>query len=390
MNVSQRASAIQPSATLEIAAKAAAMRAQGRAVLDFSAGEPDFPTPPPICEAAAQAIRDGRTRYTPTVGLPEVRRALAEYVGLRKRVAVDPASVVLTAGVKSGIYLALLACTDPGDEVLGLAPYWVTYPWATRIAGGTYRAVATTPEMRPDLSALRAAITPRTRALMINSPNNPSGVVYSEEEIQSLVQFCAEQDLWLLSDEIYEDLVFGGRRHYSPLSASGDAAERVILLSGFSKTYCMTGWRAGYIVAPPPLAAKIGGLLSHVSGNINTPTQFAIIEAMRSGGPFLAEMQRAFADRRDLIVSSLRGLPSVHCPDPDGAFYALADFRAHIGGAYKDDATLALALLEEAEVAAVPGSAFGAPGYIRFSYATHIDNIAAGMQRLAQFFAKRR
>ncbi|MBK9385117.1 MAG: pyridoxal phosphate-dependent aminotransferase [Planctomycetes bacterium] len=388
MNVSQRAAAIEPSATLEIAAKAAAMRAQGRDVLSFSAGEPDFPTPPPICRAAMEAIEKGHTKYTATAGLPEVRQALAKYLGARKGVAIDPACVLLTAGVKSGVYLALLACLDPGEEVLGIAPYWVTYPWAVKIAGGHYRAVAPGPGMRPDLAALRAALTPRTRALLINSPNNPSGVVYTAEEMASLVQFCAEHDLWLLSDEIYEDLVFGGLKHVSPLSVGGDAEERVILLSGFSKSYCMTGWRAGYIVAPKRLAGHLSDVLSHISGNITTPTQHAILEAIHSGGPYLASMQREFAPRRDAMVRGLRSLPGVRCPDPDGAFYVLADFSAHLGGRWKDDAALALAFLEEADVAAVPGAAFGAPKHVRFSYATPVANIEEGMRRLQRFFAR--
>jgi aspartate aminotransferase len=389
MNVSQRAAAIEPSATLEIAAKAAAMRAQGRDVLSFSAGEPDFPTPPPICRAAMAAIEKGHTKYTATAGLPEVRQALAQYLGARKDVAIDPARVILTAGVKSGVYLALLACLDPGDEVLGIAPYWVTYPWAAKIAGGHYRAVPPGPGMRPDLAALRAAVTPRTRALLINSPNNPSGVVYTAEEMAALVQFCAEHDLWLLSDEIYEDLVFGGLKHVSPLSVGGDAQERVILLSGFSKSYCMTGWRAGYIVAPKRLAGHLSDVLSHIAGNITTPTQHAILEAIHSGGPYLATMQREFEPRRDAMVRGLRSLPGVRCPDPDGAFYVLADFSAHLGGRWKDDAALALAFLEEADVAAVPGAAFGAPKHVRFSYATPVANIEEGMRRLQRFFARK-
>jgi aspartate aminotransferase len=389
MNVSQRAAAIEPSATLEIAAKAASMRAQGRDVLSFSAGEPDFPTPPPVCRAVTEAIERGHTKYTATSGIPEVRQALARYLSERKGVAIEASRIVLTAGVKPGVYLALLACLDPGDEVLGIAPYWVTYPWATQIAGGFYRAVAPGPGMRPDLQALRAALTPRTRALLINSPNNPSGVVYTAEEVAALVEFCATHDLWLLSDEIYEDLVFGEKKHVSPLSVGGGAEERVVLLSGFSKSYCMTGWRAGYVVAPPKLAAHLSDVLSHVSGNINTPTQYAILEAIRSGAPYLAHMQREFAPRRDAMVRGLRSLPGVRCPDPDGAFYVLADFSAHLGGRWKDDAALALAFLEEAEVAAVPGAAFGAPGHVRFSYATPVANIEEGIRRLQRFFAER-
>ncbi|MBL8899903.1 MAG: pyridoxal phosphate-dependent aminotransferase [Planctomycetes bacterium] len=390
MNVSQRAAAIEPSATLEIAAKAAAMRAQGRDVLSFSAGEPDFPTPPPVCRAAIEAIEKGHTKYTATAGLVEVRQALARYLGDRKGVAIDPARVLLTAGVKPGVYLALLACLDPGDEVLGIAPYWVTYPWAAKIAGGTYRAVQPGPGMRPDLDALRAAVTPRTRALLINSPNNPSGVVYTAEEVAALVAFCAEHGLWLLSDEIYEDLVFGGRKHVSPLSVGGAAEDLVVLLSGFSKSYCMTGWRAGYVVAPKKLAGHLSDVLSHISGNITTPTQHAILEAIRSGGPYLAHMQREFEPRRDAMVRGLRSLPGVRCPEPEGAFYVLADFSAHLGGMWKDDAALALAFLEEAEVAAVPGAAFGAPGHVRFSYATPVENIEEGMRRLQRFFALQR
>ncbi len=389
MNVSQRAAAIEPSATLEIAAKAAAMRARGRDVLSFSAGEPDFPTPPPVCRAAMDAIERGHTKYTPTAGLAEVRSALARYLGERKGVELDPSRVVLTAGVKPGVYLALLACLDPGDEILGIAPYWVTYPWAAKIAGAHYRAVPPGPLMRPDLAALRAAVGPRTRALIINSPNNPSGVVYTREEVRELVRFCREHGLWLLSDEIYEDLVFGGRQHVSPLSVGEGAEECVVLLSGFSKSYCMTGWRAGYAVAPPRLATHLSDVLSHVSGNISTPTQYAILEAIRSGGPYLAAMQREFEPRRDAMVQGLRSLPGVRGPEPEGAFYVLADFSAHLGGRWKDDAALALAFLEEAEVAAVPGAAFGAPGHVRFSYATPVASIEEGVRRLQRFFAEK-
>ena len=384
MKLSQRAAAIEPSSTLALSERANELRAQGRPVLSFTAGEPDFPTPEPICLAAWEAIQRGQTRYTATTGLLELREGIANYLQETRGVTLQPGQIVVTAGVKQAVLFTLQTLLDPGDEILGITPYWVTYPWAAHIVGVRFVPAPSTPDCRPDIAALEERVTDRTRALLINSPNNPSGAVYDRDEMKALSEFARRKGLWLISDDIYEDLVFGDSPWVSPYHVADDH-DHIICLSGFSKSYAMTGWRVGYFAGPQHIAKAMAAVQGHSSGNIATPSQAAAIEALRSGRACVDTMRREFEARRDAIHVGLTNIPGIECPKPSGAFYALPSVKNFLGERYASDVELAEALLDRADLAVVPGSSFGASGHIRFSYATSIENIREGLNRLAAF-----
>jgi len=395
--ISARAAAVAESATLAIDAKAKALQAAGEDVVGFGAGEPDFPTPAHIVEAAVEACRDPKNhRYTPGAGLPELREAIAAKTLRDTGFAVEAAQVIVTNGGKQAVLEAFATLLDPGDEVLMPAPYWTTYPEAIHLAGGVPVEVPTTPESgyRVSLSQLEDALTPRTKVLLFVSPSNPTGAVYDEPEMAALATWADERGLWVVTDEIYEHLVYGSARMYSMPVLVPELADRCIVVNGVAKTYAMTGWRVGWLIGPRDVAKAAANLQSHATSNVCNVAQRAALAAITGPLDDVARMRSVYDRRRRAIVAALSELPGVVCPQPEGAFYAFPSFAGALGrplgpGRRTPGSTLELAemVLEEAKVAFVPGEAFGAPGCGRFSYALADEDLAEGMARLAKFFS---
>jgi aspartate aminotransferase len=395
MQLSTRARTLQPSPTLAIDARAKEMMRQGVDIVSLGAGEPDFDTPVAVVEAAHAAASSGKTKYTPVAGIPELREAIAAHLSKTHGVAVDASRVVVTNGAKQALFNALQALVDPGDEVVAFAPYWVSYPDLILLAGGRMVASPVDDATRePDLTAFEKALTRRTRGVIVNTPNNPTGAVYSRACLERLVAICQERGLWILSDEIYERLVYDGLTHVSPAMVGGEGFERTIVASGFSKSYAMTGWRLGYMVGPKEVADAAATIQGQVTSNVNTPTQWAALAALKADVKDQKKMVAEFQARRSLVVAGMReALGSrVKVHEPKGAFYLLFDVRPFLGKSYEgtllaDDATLVNRLLERALVATVPGSAFGAPGFVRMSYATSRENLTKAVERIRAFLA---
>ncbi|MDR1789553.1 MAG: pyridoxal phosphate-dependent aminotransferase [Opitutaceae bacterium] len=377
-----------PSPTLAVDTKAKALTAAGEDVCGFAAGEPDFDTPEHIKEAAIAALRDGKTKYAPTPGILPLREAVAADCAERLGVAAVPAQVIVSPGGKFSCYLALLATCSPGDEVLIPAPYWVSYPEMAKLAGAKPVFIPTTEAsgFRVTPEQLEAAVTPRTRLLILNSPSNPTGAVYSRKELEGIADVALRRGLLILSDEIYEHLIYDGERHVSPASFSAEMAARVIITSGFSKTYAMTGWRLGTTVAPLPIAKAIAGLQSQTASNATTFAQYGALAALREkekSAASVAAMLAAFDRRRRFLHAELNKIPGVRCALARGAFYLFPNISAH-GLSSERFCEL---LLERQKVAAVFGSAFGAEGHLRLSYATGDATLQKGVARLAEFCA---
>ena len=391
--VSGRLGAIAPSATLAIDARAKDMRSAGRPVIVFGAGEPDFPTPAHVVAAAEAACRDPRFHhYTPASGLPELRAAIAEKTQRDNGLAVTAAQVVVTNGGKQALYNAFAAILDPGDEVLLPAPYWTTYPETISLAGGTAVEVHTDESTGylATVEQLEAARTPRTRALVFVSPSNPTGAVYPAAEIEAIGRWAVEHRIWVVTDEIYQDLRYGsaaeGRYPSMPVLVP-ELAERCIVVNGVAKSYAMTGWRVGWLIAPPDIAAATGNLQSHASSNVCNVAQAAALAALTGPQDAVETMRRAFDRRRQTMTRLLAAIPGVSCPEPLGAFYCYPSVGALLGSdlsghRVSTSAELAELLLEEIEIAVVPGEAFGTPGYLRLSYALGDDDLEEGVRRL--------
>jgi aspartate/methionine/tyrosine aminotransferase len=393
--ISALVGAISESATLKVDAKAKALKAEGRPVIGFGAGEPDFPTPAYVVEAAAEACRDPRNhRYTPAGGLPELRQAIADKTRRDSGYAVEPAQVLVTNGGKHAIYGAFATITDPGDEVLLPAPYWTTYPEAIRLAGGVPVEVLAdeTQGYKVTVEQLEAARTERTTALLFNSPSNPTGAVYTAEEIRAIGAWALEHDLWVVADEIYEHLVYDGLETGSMPVLVPELAERCIVVNGVAKTYAMTGWRVGWLIAPTDVVKAATNLQSHATSNVSNVAQRAALAAVSGDLAAVEEMKTAFDRRRRTIVSMLNEIDGIVCPMPEGAFYAYPSVKALLGKEYDgrtvtSSADLAELILDLAEVAVVPGEAFGSPGYLRLSYALGDDDLVEGITRLQKLFA---
>ena len=377
-------------------AKAKALKAQGEDVIGFGAGEPDFPTPAHIVEAAAAACREPRNHhYTPAAGLPELRDAIATKTARDSQFDVTAAQVLVTNGGKQAVEEAFASLLDPGDEVLLPAPYWTTYPEVVRLAGGVPVEVQTTPESgyKVTVEQLERALTPRTKVLLFVSPSNPTGAVYGEDEMRALATWADERGLWVVTDEIYEHLVYGSARFHSMPVLVPELAERCIIVNGVAKTYAMTGWRVGWLIGPLDVVKAAANLQSHSTSNVCNVAQMAALAALSGGLEDVKEMRSVYDRRRRAIVAALSDLPGVLCPEPEGAFYAFPSFAgvlgrpfAGLGKAPTTTLELAELVLEEAKVAFVPGEAFGAPGCGRFSYALADDDLAEGMARLAKLF----
>ena len=393
--ISQRIGSIAESATLKVDSKAKALKAAGRPVVSFAAGEPDFPTPEHIVEAAVVAARDPRNhKYTPAAGLPEFREAIAAKTLRDSGLEVSPSQIIVTNGGKQAVYQAFATLLDPGDEVLVPTPYWTTYPEAIKLAGGRQVDVFAGADQGylVTVEQLEAVRTPRTKVLLFVSPSNPTGAVYSPEQVAAIGAWAEEHGLWVISDEIYQNLTYDGVRAVSIVEATPALADRTILVNGVAKTYAMTGWRLGWMVGPADAIAGAGNLQSHLSSNVSNISQRAGIAALTGPQDSVEQMRLAFDRRRKLIVDGLNAIPGVVCPTPEGAFYVYPDVTGLLNrewGGVTPSSSLELAdlILEQAEVAAVPGEAFGPSGYLRFSYALGDDDIREGVSRLQRLFA---
>jgi aspartate/methionine/tyrosine aminotransferase len=394
--ISRRIAGIAESATLAVDAKAKALKAAGRPVIGFGAGEPDFPTPDYIVEAAVAACRDPRNhRYTPAAGLPELREAVAEKTRRDSGVEVSPSQVLVTNGGKQAVYQAFATLLDPGDEVLLPTPYWTTYPEAIRLAGGVPVEVLAdeTAGYLVPVEALEAARTPATKALLLCSPSNPTGAVYPPEQIRALGAWALEHGVWVVTDEIYEHLVYGGARFASVLAEVPELAQTCVVLNGVAKTYAMTGWRVGWLIGPSDVVKAATNLQSHLSSNVANVSQRAALAAVTGDLSAVERMRAAFDRRRLTICSLLNEIDGVVCPVPEGAFYVYPSVAGLLGRKIRGrrpatSAELAELALEEVEVAVVPGEAFGPSGYLRLSYALADDDLAEGLGRLQRLFAE--
>jgi aspartate/methionine/tyrosine aminotransferase len=394
LRVSDRIAAIAESATLAVDAKAKALKAAGRPVIGFGAGEPDFPTPDYIVEAAIAAARQPKYhRYTPVAGLPELRSAIAAKTKRDTGYAVDPGQVLVTNGGKQAVYNAFATLLDPGDEVLLIAPYWTTYPEAIKLAGGVPVEVITdeTSGYLATVEQLEAARTPRTKVLLFVSPSNPTGAVYPPAQVDAIGTWAREHGLWVVTDEIYEHLVYGDA---TMRSIAHSAGEQVLVLNGVAKTYAMTGWRVGWLIGPADIVRAATNLQSHATSNVGNVAQVAALAAVSGDLSAVAEMRTVYDRRRRTIVSMLSDIPGVLCPEPLGAFYAYPSVKGLLGVSLRgrtarDSAELAAIILDEEEVAVVPGEAFGTPGYVRMSYALSDDDLAEGVGRIAKLAAER-
>lgn len=393
--ISHRIGSITESATLAVDAKAKALKAAGRPVIGFGAGEPDFPTPDYIVEAAVNAARDAQWhRYTPAGGLPALKDAIVAKTKRDSGYEVKASQVLVTNGGKQALYNAFATLLDPGDEVLLQAPYWTTYPEAIKLAGGVPVIVMTdeTSGYRATIDQLEAALTPRTKVLVFVSPSNPTGAVYPPEMVKAIGEWALARDLWVVTDEIYEHLVYGDAQFASmPVLVPG-LADKCVVVNGVAKTYAMTGWRVGWVIGPEDVIKAATNLQSHATSNVANVSQVAAIAALNGDLSAVDEMKIAFDRRRRIMVDMLRAVPGFECPEPEGAFYAYPSVKGALGRDIKGrvantSAELAAIILEEAEVAVVPGEAFGTPGYIRLSYALGDADIIEGVGRIQKLLS---
>jgi aspartate/methionine/tyrosine aminotransferase len=396
--VSARVGAIPESATLAVDAKAKALKAAGRPVIGFGAGEPDFPTPEAIVEAAVAACRDPRNhRYSPTAGLPELREAIAAKTARDSGYVVQPSQVLVTNGGKQAVYQVFATLLDPGDEVLLPAPYWTSYPEAIRLAGGVPVEVFADEHAgyKVSVEQLAAARTPATKVLLLCSPSNPTGAVYTPEELTAIGTWADEQGLWVVTDEIYEHLVYDEATFASLPVLVPELSQRCVVLNGVAKTFAMTGWRVGWLIGPPDVVTAATNLQSHLSSNVSNLSQRAALAAVSGDLDAVADMRVAFDRRRRRMVQMLSAVDGVVCPTPLGAFYAYPSVAGLLGRELRGrrpttSAELAAIALDEVEVAVVPGEAFGPSGYLRLSYALGDDDLVEGVGRLAELFGEAR
>jgi aspartate/methionine/tyrosine aminotransferase len=394
--ISDRIAAIAESATLAVDAKAKALKAAGRPVIGFGAGEPDFPTPDYVVAAAVKAAGDPRRhRYSPVGGLPELREAVAAKTLRDSGYHAAAADVLITNGGKHAVYNTFATLIDPGDEVLLVAPFWTTYPEAIKLAGGVPVPVLTdeTTGYLASVELLEAARTSRTKVLVFVSPSNPTGAVYPPEQVTAIGRWAADHGLWVVTDEIYEHLVYGDAKHVSIATAVPEIGDKVVILNGVAKTYAMTGWRVGWMIAAPDVIKAASNLQSHATSNVCNVAQVAALAAVSGDLSAVDDMRVAFDRRRRLIVGMLSDIPGMICPEPDGAFYVYPQVKALLGRSLRGriastSAELAALILDEVEVAAVPGEAFGTPGYLRFSYALGDDDITEGIGRVSKLISE--
>lgn len=383
MQPANRATVITPSQTLAIDAKAKQLKAAGEDVIGLAAGEPDFDTPEHIKAAAMGALEAGFTKYTPSSGIPELRQAIAEKLKADNDLDYEPSQIIVNCGAKHSCFNAMLAVINEGDEVIIPAPYWLSYPEMVRMVGGEPYIVETTPEsgykLTPD--QLRENISPGTKMLILNSPSNPTGAVYSETELVELAEIALEEQIYVLSDEIYEKLIYGDAKHTSIAAFTDTTRENTIVVNGFSKSYAMTGWRLGYLAAPKEIAKAIDSIQSHSTSNPTSFAQKGGLAALKGPQECVEEMRQKFDERRRRMFELLKNMPSVSVVEPQGAFYMLADISAF----GLDSTNFCTQLLEKEKVALVPGLAFGNDRTVRMSFATDLENIEKALGRFARF-----
>ena len=386
------ASAVKASTTLMIDSKAKQMKADGLDVVGFGAGEPDFNTPDNIQEAGIAAIREGKTRYTPAAGIVPLRQAIADSLKRDLGVDYDYTQIVVSSGAKHNLYITLSVLINPGDEVILPAPFWLSYDEMVRMVGGV-TVIVNAPEsqnFKITAQQLEAAITPRTKAFILNNPSNPTGMLYSREELEALAAVCVKHDLYIISDEIYFKLLYDGRTFTSVAALGEEVKERTILINGVSKSYAMTGWRIGYAAAPANIAKVMSNFLSHSTGSASTISQWAAVEAFNGPQDTVEAMRKVFEERRNYIVQRMNSIDGVSCIEPEGAFYVMMNIEQlkgrTLGGTLMETSDdFAMAFLREGLVAVVPCTGFGAPDFVRWTYATSMENIKEGLDRLERF-----
>jgi aspartate aminotransferase len=392
--ISRVVSALEPSATLTMAAKAKAQAAAGKKVYDFSVGEPDFNTPAHICEAATAAMKAGHTHYTPAAGIPELKKAIAKAYQQRTKLEYSPGQVVVSNGAKHSLHNVFAALCNPGDEVIIPAPFWVSYAELVKLTGAKAKIIDTSEASQFKLSPaqLKAAITPRTTILLLCSPSNPTGSVYTPDELGALADVVLEHKLLVVTDEIYEHLIYGQNKFVSFPTVRPGLVERTVVVNGVSKSYAMTGWRIGWTLSPANVAQAMADLQSQETSNPSSVSQYAALAALEGPQQCVSEMLAEFAKRREFVRNRLAKIPGVSCSEMAGAFYAFVNIQKHLGRNYAGtkcdtSAQWCLTLLEQQNVATVMGSAFGAEGYIRISYASAMSDLEAGLDRIATFIA---
>jgi aspartate aminotransferase len=394
VRLSDRALKLAPSATLEVVTKAKQLKREGKPVISFGAGEPDFSSPPSAIRAAKEALDRGETHYTPTSGIPELKEAIQSYYRDHFSLDYKPNEILVGCGAKPLLYEALACLLNPGDEVIVFAPAWVSYVEQISLCDGRPVIVDTSSNrFLPTCKALEDAITPRTVGILVNTPNNPTGAVYGKTLLAEIGNLVKEKGLWLIFDEIYERLVYGTASHHNILNLVPSLRDSTLVINGVSKAYAMTGWRIGYALGPKDLIDKMGSIQGHLTSNAAAVSQWASVGAMTEAEAEVETMRKAFEERRKFILSALSAMPHISVNEPDGAFYVFVNVSECMGKSYRgqvltDDVTLCKALLEGEYVAAVPGSAFLSQGYLRFSYSNSLAEISEGMERFARFLAE--
>lgn len=387
--LSKRVQQLTPSPTLAIAAKAKALKDAGQDVIGLGAGEPDFNTPDHILQAAIEAMQKGETKYTSSAGIPQLRKAIVQKFAQENGLVYSEKQISVTVGAKQALYNLFQVLLDEGDEVIIQAPYWVSYLDHVKLAGGCPVILSTSEsqgfKMTPE--QLERAITPKTKALLINSPSNPTGMIYTAEELQRIGEVCVKHNLWIISDEIYEHLIYDAdQEHVSIASLNPDFYERTFVINGVSKTFSMTGWRIGYIAGPEEVIMAITDLSSHSTSNPTSIAQFAAVAALEGDKEPIQNMKKAFKERRDFVFERINQIKGLSCLKPAGAFYAFVNIREALDASpYKDTDEWSSALLEKDQVAVVPGSAFGSEDHIRISYATSLDLLTRALERMEGF-----
>jgi aspartate aminotransferase len=395
MQLSKKAGNIDPSITLAITAKANELKSQGIDVVSFGAGEPDFNTPENIIQAAIKAMHDGKTKYTPAGGLLELKQTICNKFKNDNNLEYKPSQITISTGAKQCLANVFMAILNPEDEVLIPVPYWVSYPELVKLAEGVPVFVETSKEnnYKYTISDLEKAITDKTKAILINSPNNPTGTIYHEEELLEIANFAKKHNLLIISDEIYEKLIYDGEKHISIAALNEDAYERTVVINGVSKTYAMTGWRLGYVASSEKITKLMTSIQSHMTGNANAIAQYAAIEALNGPVEDLNNMIKEFENRRNFMICKLEKLNEISIIKPSGAFYIMVNIGAYLNTTFKeqtinDSMDFAKVLLEEEKVAVIPGAGFGLDNYIRLSYATSMDIIENGIDRISTFLSK--
>lgn len=392
LTISEKARRIAPSATLAMDAKAKALMAEGVSVISFAAGEPDFNTPEPVKEAMREAMEKNLTRYAPTSGTKELKDAIIYRLKTDYKLKYTPEEIIVSSGAKHSLYNVFQTLLDPGDEVIIDNPCWVSYPEMVRMAGGTpvFLYCPETQGFLPDMHDLEQLVTPRTKAFVLNNPSNPNGCIWNKQQLEALAKMAVKHDFYIIADEIYDKLVYDGRKHVSIASLGPEIKKRTIIINGVSKSYAMTGFRIGYAAGPKDVIKAMTTYQSQATSNASTPAQHAAAIALTMPQDCVEEMRRSFQKRRDMMVSMLNSTPGLGCNMPHGAFYVMMNITELFGKYYgekqiNNSEDFALTLLENAHVATVPGSAFMAEGFCRLSYATSMENVIEGMTRIANF-----